>query len=406
MKKTIFYTTSTLLSIAISFVACSKLEPPAPEADSVMDAPLEGLSHAQNKLFNEGAAEFDEVYTTETGLGPVFVASSCGSCHAGDNRGHLFTILTRFGQNDTSGNQFLNQGGPQIQNHATFGHLPETLPNGATSSKFIAPIVSGSGFLELVSDADLIAMSDPNDANGDGISGVPNWKTIPEWVTPFANAVSINGKYICRFGRKAGAYNLHQQTVGAFNQDMGITTTFMPYNPANYLEGTTPVAAADPEITDQSVNAAVFYLQVLQTPFQRNTNDATVVLGKQKFIAAGCENCHKETLHTGYSAIEPLSNKAFHPYTDLLLHDMGPALDDQYTEGSATTAEWRTSPLWGLGLAKDVQGGSYFLLHDGRAHSIEEAIQLHGGESSASKNNYNNLSQEEKDAVITFLESL
>lgn len=371
-----------------------------------MDAALDGMTNAQNKLFNSGAEEFDEPYTTETGLGPVFVSNSCASCHAGDNRGHVFTILTRFGQTDSTGNRFMQFGGPQLQNRALPGHMPEQLPAGATSSKFIAPIAAGMGFLELVADADLIAMADPNDNNADGISGVPNWKTIPDWVVPFPNAISQGGKYICRFGRKAGAYNLHQQTVGAFNQDIGVTTSFMPQNPYNYLEGLYPVPAADPELSDAALNATVFYMQTVQAPIQRNQGDGSVQHGKQVFIAAGCENCHKQTLKTGPSPVAPLSNKEFHPYTDLLLHDMGAALDDNYTEGSARTYEWRTTPLWGLGLAKNSQGGQYFLLHDGRAHSIAEAIQLHGGEATNSKTNFNSLSQGDKDALIKFLESL
>lgn len=392
--------------LCLSLVACSKLATEGPAADQVMDAPLEGLTPAQNHLFNLGAEEFDEVYTSETGLGPIFVANSCGSCHGGDNRGHLSTILTRFGQSDTSGNVFLSQGAPQIQNRALFGHTPEQLPAGATSSRFIAPIASGVGFLELVPDAELLALADPTDANGDGISGVPNWNNIPDWVVPSATAIVQNGKYICRFGRKASTYNLHQQTVGAFNQDMGITSSFLPQNPYNYLEGLNSVPVNDPEIDDAGVNATVFYLQVLQTPFQRDADDATVQYGKQLFIQSGCESCHKESLHTGYSPIEALSYKTFHPYTDLLLHDMGPALDDHYTEGSALTSEWRTTPLWGLGLAPDSQGGQYFLLHDGRAHSIEEAILYHGGEAEQSKTSFQQLSETEKEALLKFLKSL
>ncbi len=406
MKKKIVFAACLIMLILIVFEACKKLEPSAPKEDEVMDAPVDGLTHAQSKLFLDGANEFDEVYTTETGLGPIFVANSCGSCHGGDSRGHLFTALTRFGQSDTTGNQFLTSGAPQIQNRAILGHRPELVPSGATSSKFLAPIASGVGFLELVSDADLLAMSDPADANADGISGVPNWKAIPSWVVPFSNAVTQSGKYICRFGRKAGAYNLHQQTVGAFNQDMGVTSTFMSQNPYNYLEGLISIPTADPEISDQGVNATVFYLQVLQAPVQRKQNDVTVQQGKQVFINTGCESCHKQTLKTGYSPVDGLSNKEFHPYTDLLLHDMGNGLDDHYTEGSAMTYEWRTTPLWGLGLAPSSQGGHYFLMHDGRAHSIEEAITMHGGESTNSVTNYNALSQSDRDALIKFLKSL
>lgn len=397
---------STIITIILLTCSCSKLEPAAPIAAEALDAPLEGLTFAQYQLFNEGAAEFDEVYTAESGLGPVYVVTSCASCHTGDNRGHPFTILTRFGQTDSTGNQFLNMGGPQLQNHAIQGHVAEQIPANAKSSRFIAPIASGIGFLELVPDADIVAMADANANHPDGVRGHPNWNEIPSYVVPFQNAIVKDGKYICRFGRKASTYNLHQQTVQAFNQDIGITTSYLPIDPFNYLEGVNPVPAADPEITDKSVNATVFYLQALQTPFQRNQQDGAVVAGKNVFIQTGCEACHKQTLKTGYSPVEPLAYQEFHPYTDLLLHDMGSELDDGYTEGSATTAEWRTPPLWGLGLAQDAQGGNIFLLHDGRAHSIEEAILMHGGEAQVSRKRYELLSQPDKDALLQFLQSL
>jgi len=396
----------SILIVILSIFSCEKMIPPAPMADEVMDAPLDGLTNEQNKLFLEGADEFDEIYTAETGLGPIFVATSCGGCHSGDNKGHPFTTLTRFGQSDTTGNTFLAFGAPQLQHRAIIGHIGETLPSGATFTKFIAPIASGVGFLELVSDADILAMADPSDANADGISGVPNWNTIPAWVTPFPNAIPQGGKYICRFGRKGSTYNLHQQTVGAFNNDMGITSTFLPTNPYNYLEGTTSIPVNDPEISDKSINATVFYLQALQAPIQRNQDKSEVVRGKEIFIQIGCESCHKQTLRTGYSPIKPLSNVEFHPYTDLLLHDMGNELNDNYTEGSALVSEWRTTPLWGVGLSSSSQGGLIYLMHDGRAHNFGEAIQLHGGEGNASRTLYNQLSESDKQALVKFLESL
>ena len=395
-----------LLSFVFIIYSCEKMLPKAPKADEVMDAPLEGLTQAQNKLFIDGAEEFDKIYTSETGLGPIFVATSCGGCHSGDNKGHPFTALTRFGQTDTTGNLFLAFGAPQIQNRAIPGHVGETLPAGATSSKFIAPITAGVGFIELVSDQDILAMADENDVNGDGISGVPNWNTIPNWVTPFPNAVIKNGKHICRFGRKGSTYNLHQQTVGAFNNDMGITSSFIPNNPYNYLAGTTSSPNNDIEVSDRNVNSAVFYLQVLQTPIQRNQASAEVQKGKDVFIQIGCENCHKQTLKTGYSAVPQLSNKEFHPYTDLLLHDMGMELNDNYTEGSAAVAEWRTATLWGVGLSASSQGGLIYLMHDGRARTFSEAIQLHGGEGSNSRSKYNQLNDADKLALTKFLESL
>jgi CxxC motif-containing protein (DUF1111 family) len=258
---------------------------------------------------------------------------------------------------------------------------------------------TGLGFLELVPDADLLAMSDPNDNNGDGISGTPNWNTIPLFVTPAPNAVTRNGKYICRFGKKASVYDLRQQTTNAYNQDIGITSAFEPYDVYSHLE-------IDPETSTTTINNVVFYLQTLKAPVQRNKSDAAVMAGKQLFIGINCSGCHKPELRTGYSPVDALNNKTFAPYTDLLLHDMGPGLDDGYTEGNAATSEWRTAPLWGLGLSPGSQGGQYFLLHDGRAHSIEEAIGMHGGEASNAKNAFNALTGTERQQIITFLKSL
>lgn len=396
MKKIIVIAAGVILTLA----ACKKITPASPKEDEVLDGPLEGLSGAQSAQHLRGDIAFnDQVFTSETGLGSIFVASSCGSCHAGDGKGHPFTTLTRFGQTDSTGNVFLAQGGPQLQNRAMPGFTPEQIPAGATFSKFMPPGNTGLGFLELVSDADIIAMQDPDDLNGDGISGIPNWSRLPSFISPKDGAISQAGKYIHRFGKKAAAYNLLHQTVNAYNQDMGITSVYSPKDVFLLQD-------IDPEISTQVIQDVVFYLQTLKAPIQRHQNNELVKNGEQVFLNIGCENCHRKTLKTGYSHIEALNNKEFHPYTDLLLHDMGNGLDDGYTEGSAKTYEWRTPPLWGLGLAPNSQGGSYFLMHDGRAGTIEQAIQLHGGEADAPKNKFNGLSSEDKNALITFLKSL
>lgn len=399
MKKTYIFISFIIAAVAL-IQACSKFEPAAAANDELLDGPVEGLSYEQNRQFLAGDIAFnDDKFTAQTGLGSVFVATSCGSCHAGDGKGHPSTTLTRFGQTDSTGNQFMHLGGPQLQNRALPGFTPEQIPAGATFSKFTPPANTGLGFLELVSDADILAMSDPYDVDADGISGVPNWIALPSFLSPAPNAISQNGRYIHRFGKKAAAYNLLHQTVNAYNQDMGITSTFQPNDVYSGLN-------IDPEVTDLTVRNLVFYLQTLKAPIQRNQQDAEVILGKNLFIQASCGSCHKETLKTGASTIAPLSNKTFHPYTDLLLHNMGPGLDDGYTEGNAKTAEWRTPPLWGLGLSPNSQGGQYFLMHDGRAKSIEEAIQLHGGEATASKNKFNQMAAAEKNAILKFLKSL
>jgi CxxC motif-containing protein (DUF1111 family) len=386
--------------IVLALVSCKKIMPAAPAGDEILDGPLEGLTNEQRQRFLRGDAAFnDKIFTAETGLGSIFVAGSCGSCHAGDGKGHPSTTLTRFGQVDSTGNQFLAKGGPQLQNRALPGFAPEIIPEGATSSRFTPPANTGLGFIELVPDADILAMSDPHDANGDGISGVPNWKPMAAYLSANAAAMPRNGKYIHRFGKKAAAYSLLHQTVNAYNQDMGVTSTYEPYDVYSLEE-------TDPEVSAKEVSDVVFYLQTLKAPIQRKQGDATVMQGKQIFSRVGCNACHKETLKTGYSPVEPLSYKEFHPYTDLLLHDMGQELDDGYTEGSAKTSEWRTPALWGLGLSPNSQGGRYYLLHDGRAQSIEAAIQFHGGEGGGSRQKFNELPAGDKEALLKFLESL
>lgn len=371
-----------------------------PEEYELLDGPTEGLSQAESRRFVLGDVAFnDQIFTAETGLGPIFTGTSCVSCHAGDGKGHPFNGFTRFGQSDASGNHFLDQGGPQLQNKALPGYEPENLPSGAPHTTLVAPIVTGLGFLEAVTDDYLLSLQDPNDLDGDGIRGVVNWNYIPDYIKPHADAVTQNGMYITRFGKKASVYNLLEQTADAYNQDIGITSVYEPYD-------TYSGDMQEPEIDEKTINDVVFYLKTLKAPIQRNQNDPNVIAGQQVFETIDCAKCHLPEMQTGYSPIDAISNKTFHPYTDLLLHDMGPELDDGYTEGTATSAQWRTAPLWGLGLSGDSQGNAYYLMHDGRAHSIQQAIMLHGGEAKNSRNMYENLSDEEKNQLLAFLESL
>jgi CxxC motif-containing protein (DUF1111 family) len=394
------YFVFTVLCVLIFSLSCEKVLPDAPEENEVLDGTVEGLTGEQNSRFLSGDRAFNkEVFTNKTGLGPLFVATSCGSCHAGDGKGTPFTTLIRFGQIDETGNKFLHLGAPQLQHRAIAGFQPENLPNGISFSKFTPPANTGLGFLENVADITILELADPEDQNKDGISGVPNWITPPQYAVLKSNAISEKGKYIGRFGKKASVYNLLQQTANAYNQDMGITSNFE-------LIDTYSGQAIDPEVSNQTIQNVVFYLQTLKAPIPRNTQNKEVIAGKQLFQALNCSSCHRSELKIEDSPIAALAHKTFYPYTDLLLHDMGAALDDGYTEGSAKTGEWRTPPLWGLGLSKNSQGGQYFLLHDGRAKSIEEAILLHGGEAQKSKNQYETLTIQVKQQLIQFLESL
>ena len=391
--------TCIVLVIAI-LAGCKKLLPQPKDDSELLDGPVEGLTGEQHAQFLRGDAAFnDEVFTPETGLGPLFVSTRCGSCHAGDGKGHPFSTLTRFGQTDTTGNLFMHVGGHQLQHRAIAGFTPEYVPAGATFTAFTPPANTGLGFIEAVPDAEILAWADQHDENGDGISGRPARVTLPQYVSPRPGAISVNGKYIGRFGKKSAVYSLLQQTAGAYNQDMGITSSYEPYDTYGGLE-------LDPEVTNQTVQDVVFYLQTLKAPPVRSQNDPDVVTGGQLFNSLQCAGCHRPEMKTGPSTIAPLAFKTIRPYTDLLLHDMGEGLNDGYAEGGAMATEWRTPALWGLGLSKASQGGSYFLLHDGRAHSLEAAIEAHGGEAAASRAAWSKLNSTERQRLIKFLESL
>jgi CxxC motif-containing protein (DUF1111 family) len=406
MKKQSSIVIISIVLVVIGFAACSKLLPSMIDPSIGICGPI-SLSNTQTVLFSAGNDQFFANRSAATGLGPYFVATGCGSCHSSDNRGHPFTILTRFGQADSTGNKFIAEGGPQLGKYCLPGLMPEQLPPGATSSQFIAPITAGVGFLEAVPDSEILAFAAANQNNPDGVRGHPNYDTIPSFAAILPGTFPrADGKWICRFGRKASVYSLLQQVANAYNHDMGITSSFLPYDPYNYLDQTAPVSPSLPEVDNTTLNSVLFYCQCLQTPAQRNAGDSTVAYGGRLFAQIGCATCHQPTLTTGYSPVAGLSNQTFNPYTDLLVHDMGPGLDDGYTEGNAKTSEWRTAPLWALGLAPNVQGGYTYLLHDGRAHSIEQAIGLHGGEAAVSEGRFAALSASDRNALISFLKSL
>jgi CxxC motif-containing protein (DUF1111 family) len=405
MRKKSFLVISLLVGGIAAFTACSKLLPSMINPEEGLCGPV-SLDNAQTVLFSTGNNAFFANRTASTGLGPYFVATGCGSCHTSDNRGHPFTILTRFGQSDTLGNTFLNEGAPQLGTFALPGFMPEAIPPGATSTKLIAPITAGVGFLEAVPDSEILNIAAANTNNPDGVRGHPNWDTIPHFAIILNGSnPRADGKWICRFGRKGAVYSILQQVANAYNRDMGITSTYMPYNPYNYLDQTLQEVSA-PEVDNATFASVVFYCTALQTPEQRNATDSTVVYGNTLFTQIGCATCHRQTMTTGYSPIAALSYQTFSPFTDLLVHDMGPGLDDHYTEGTAETSEWRTTPLWGLGLAPNVQGGTAYLMHDGRATSIQQAIGMHGGEAAVSAQRFGALSASDQNALLTFLKSL
>lgn len=414
-------TLAAALLAALSLLAgCDALLPGAPDSDTVLEGPIDGLTPPQLAAFAAGDGEFARRFGTAEGLGPIFVAASCESCHVGDGKGHPAFNLTRFGRMGPGGfDPLRSEGGPQVQHRAILNYIAEVIPAGVTGvARFTAPAVTGLGLLEAVDDATLLALADSNDGDGDGISGRVQLIAENEFIAQVARLellldpeptrnLPINGRYIGRFGKKASAINLLHQAVTAYREDMGITSDLIPEDPVNpQVGGLAGDHVADPEVASSTVSNVVFYLKTLRPPPRRGAGTAEVLAGEALFAQLGCTRCHVPALTTGPSRIAALDRVTFHPYTDLLLHDMGPELDDQYTEGTALTSEWRTAPLWGLGLAESAQGGSAFYLHDGRARSLRDAIELHGGEAAGSRAGFRQLSPAEQDLLFAFLRSL
>lgn len=415
------HTAALLLVLLAPLAGCDLLLPELPPDDSILDAPAEELSPEQLRVHLAGDEEFGRRFTPEEGLGPTFNAASCDQCHRAEGKGHPLFTLTRFGRWDEGAFRPLRSlGGPQLQDRAVPGFAPERIPPEADAvGRFLPPSVTGLGYLEAVDDSTLLRLADPDDADGDGISGRVHWidaegvvadvaslEAFVQGSPPTRNRV-VDGRVIGRFGRKASTVNLLHQTVTAYSEDMGLTTDLLPRDllsreTGNFAED----AVEDPEVGSSVVNAVVFYLKTLRVPLRREEDAPRVREGERLFEEIGCATCHLPTLRTGRSEIAALDRVAFHPYTDLLLHDMGPELDDGYTEGSAASSEWRTTPLWGLGLSARFQGGQAFYLHDGRATSLPEAIEYHGGEAAPSRDAFRALDADDRDALLAFLESL
>ena len=423
MRRSRVRTRAAAIFLAVAALpACSEpLLPAAPPGDETLEGPIDGLSPSQQGLFARGDGEFGRRFTVTDGLGPLFIAQSCESCHVGDGKGHPLFDITRFGRRlDGAFDPMKAQGGPQLQNRAILGYLAEVLPEGVTAvARFTAPAVSGLGLLESVEDATILALADPTDANGDGISGRPSVIDSTDFIEDIASLaelargaeqtrhVPVNGKYLGRFGKKARTINLLHQTIFAYSEDMGLTTDLVPRDLLNRQVGIFGGDnVPDPEVGSGTVSSVVFYLRTLRPPPRRNASNPDVVEGGRLFKQANCTGCHVETLRTGQSDIAPLNRVEFHPFTDMLLHDMGPELDDGYTEGDALPSEWRTAPLWGLGLAERAQGGSAFYLHDGRARTLRDAIRFHGGEAARSRAAFNAMSREQQERLLAYLKSL
>lgn len=404
---------------------------------------MSGLSANDERVHGRGDVAFEQTFVSSPapvfgGLGPVFNNVSCISCHHNDGKGTptagdvtsslLFRISTG-GANDHGGPEAVNGYGGQVQDNALFGKQPEakinitytdlpvTYPDGtvvhlrkpsytmqqlylAISGSYglsprLAPPVFGLGLLETIPEQTLLSFADENDNDHDGISGRPNYVYNPQ----------TKQREIGRFGLKANTASLYVQVATAYQQDMGITSSLLPQESC-YGQLQLDQLGDDPELPDSTLKAVVFYVKTLAVPARRNVTDPEVKRGQQLFTQLNCSGCHKPTVQTGIDLTLPaVSNQRIHPYTDLLLHDMGAGLADNYNDFLANGKEWRTMPLWGIGLFEKTNGTPYYL-HDGRARSIEEAILWHGGEAEQPKNNFMQLSKTDRQAVIRFLRSL
>lgn len=383
--------------------ACGVLTTEVPDDADLLDAPLPGLSPTELAAFARGDAEFGRAFAPGTGLGPIFNNVSCASCHSGDGRGRPENILVRF---SLDGDPVPHLGGPQVQDRAVPGAVAEVLPAGVQVSRRLPPPVFGVGLIEAIPDAAILAHADPDDLDGDGISGRPNMVHPPPWV-PSAEPGGGAGPRVGRFSRKAQVSTLLQQIVEAYYQDMGITTDYLPQENSNpFADAATRAAdrVSDPEIPLSTVLSVAAYLRMLAPPSPGGMTPARE-RGEALFTEIGCASCHVPEYVTGASAIPVLSNRTVALYSDLLLHDLGEELADGRGDGGANGREWRTAPLWGLRVMRDFLNGETFLLHDGRAHSIAEAIELHGGEAAAARAAFRSLSASDAAALVDFVGS-
>lgn len=388
--------------------------------------------------------------TARDGLGPLFNTNACQNCHLKDGRGHppepgalsAASMLVRLSIPAAAehAEQLQRQGvvaeptyGTQLQDMAnpgvaaegkvrvTYSSVPVHFADGTRMelrkpqleitqlgygdlhpdtlfSTRIAPPMIGLGLLEAISEADILANADPDDADGDGISGRPNL------VWDRQQQRSVLG----RFGWKAGQPNLNQQNADAFASDMGLTTTLIAHDNCTQSQPDclAAVNGGVPEVSDNILASVLFYSRNLGVPARRDVDAPQVLQGKSLFHQAGCQKCHTPSFTTSADAAEPeLANQLIRPYTDLLLHDMGEGLADGREEFLASGREWRTPPLWGIGLTQAVNGHTQFL-HDGRARNLLEAILWHGGEAEAARQQVLKFDADERAALLAFLNSL
>ncbi len=419
---------------------------------SAFSQPSANMSYRRQLDFKVGDGVFRKLWvsapastTASDGLGPLFNARSCQSCHLKDGRGRppfpgepAVSMLMRLSvpgvrepePHPVYGGQFqtfsvqgvLAEGRVRVE----YEEIPVALSEGETASlrrpvyrleglnygplgpgtmisPRVAPPMIGLGLIEAIDEADILAAADPDDRDGDGIAGRPNriWDA------------GLGRTALGRFGWKAGQPGIAQQTAAAFSGDMGLST---PLLPAAYGDCTAaqPDCRAAPdgrargeeaEVPPVLFDLVVFYARNLAVPARRDVDAPQVLAGKAAFHEAGCIACHRPKFVTRRDAAPEQAFQLIWPYSNFLLHDMGEGLADGRPEAEAGGRHWRTAPLWGVGLTETVSGHT-FLLHDGRARNLLEAILWHGGEAAAARQRVVEMPRAERAALLAFLRSL
>ncbi len=458
MKKLLIL--SSFVSVVVLFTMCNKagvfdeegfderlsgggLATVFDETSKAFGHEVAGLNTNDSRAHGLGDAAFEQTFVSapapiNSGLGPVFNNVSCISCHHNDGKGtptaglvnsSLLFRLSLPSLDVHGGPMPMPNFGAQLQDVAIFGKPAEAnvnitytnlitsfadgetvtlrkptytvinpympLPAGYQISPRLAPPVFGLGLLQNIPEATIISFADESDANGDGISGRPN----------YVYNTYTQQRELGRFGLKANTPNLLMQVTSAYHQDMGITNYVFNKESA-WGQTQLDNLNDDPELADSIINNVTFYVKTLAVPARRNVTDADVKMGKEIFTRINCGSCHKPTVQTGVDVtLAAISNQRIQPFTDLLLHDMGNDLADNRPDFLANGNEWRTTPLWGIGLFAKTNGIPFYL-HDGRARTIQEAILWHGGEAQQAKDKYTQLTKIERVRLLKFVESL
>ena len=414
------------------------------ETSQAFGLPASNLSAQNLEKHLEGDVAFEALFVASPaprngGLGSIFNNNSCNGCHPSDGRASvpesinsmsgLFLKISVPGTDEHGGPAPVPGFGTQLQHQSVYGYQPEaqmavtyeeqevsladgtiitlqkpvysivspyiSLPENVLISPRIGMPVFGLGLLEAIPENSILANADPDDSDKDGISGKANyvWDMVSETVK------------LGRFGWKAGTPSVLVQTAGAYNEDMGLTNYLKPVENSAGQTNNDPVSVS-PEVSREDMENVTFYSLTLGVPAGRDFDDPEVIAGHHIFEKINCSSCHIASFTTGdYNGIPEISNQKIYPYTDMLLHDMGDDLADNRPEFLANGNEWKTRPLWGIGLTALTSGHTSFL-HDGRARNLTEAILWHGGEAENSRDDFKKLSTEDRETLLRFLESL